>query len=968
MFRLSNLPLLALLLGFLLGSVPVYADVPLLVLTNEQLKQPVDVPASLVLEDPSGNLTAAEVHERIAVEGKRIDGAPRLGYSASAWWLAFRLDAPVAERLDLIIDRPFLDDIEVWLYDRERLIAPFYSGDHRAFLERGAPSPHFLLNLPRLGQGPHTLLLRVQSGSALSVPMQLVAAEQSPLLLAEHWMRSGLLLGALLSLALFFLVRFSTLHETQLVWFCLTVASVALYNASLHGVTSLVGPQWIWLSTQLANLANPGMLIFSSLFLVSALKLELGRLRWLRNALFVLTLLVCGWTISSYGEYRSYQALNVLILLTAGFQLLLLILAVRKQRPYAIGYLLCWSSALMLMLLVPLGRSGLIPLPSSINYMHAYLPVLSMLIFAGILDKQLEQIRRALLYSKAQALGNLEQYQALFSSSGEGIFRCTQSGTLIEANPSFSALLALPDTLADLTMQQLLGQQHWEQLLTALDNEHASSLECRIQGCDEQMHWVYLSLHKRPAQDCIEGIVVDLSERRALEERLQYLAAHDSLTGLLNRRELERLLRDSLKGQGALRFSHLLSLDLDQFKQVNDLCGHSAGDQLLRQLASHLHHHLSPQAELARIGGDEFAVLLCEVDTDAALAHAETLRHCVEQFVFSWQGRPFRVQASIGLLELNSTVSDWETALNWADSASQLAKHQGRNRVQLFNLDDGVLLEQQRQLQWITRLREGIEHDHFELFYQPVMALQEDSSGLRYEVLLRYRDPDSGEWISPGQFLDAAQRYGFLEAIDRWVVMHFLQWLADNPRHLEQLVQVNVNLTANSLLSAPFHEMLHRELRRHNLPAHKLCIEVTEMVALGELGVSAQWIDQLRRQGLKVALDDFGSGFASYAYLRHLPLDIVKIDGSFIRGLESDPINQAMVGSMRKIASQLGLSTVAEFVESQATLDCVRELGLDYAQGYCIGYPQPLSLLADTAVGEEQRSTTALLQRGAALE
>ena len=221
---------------------------------------------------------------------------------------------------------------------------------------------------------------------------------------------------------------------------------------------------------------------------------------------------------------------------------------------------------------------------------------------------------------------------------------------------------------------------------------------------------------------------------------------------------------------------------------------------------------------------------------------------------------------------------------------------------------------------------------------------------MRYEVLLRYRDPHSGERISPGQFLGAAERYGLLGAIDRWVVMHLLQWLADNPRHLEQLVQVNFNLTASSLLNPHFHEMLHSELQRLELPAHKLCIEVTEMVALGELGVSAQWIQQLRSLGLKVALDDFGSGFASYAYLRHLPLDIVKIDGSFINGIEKDPINQAMVSSMQQIARQLGLSTVAEFVESQATLDCVRGLGLDYAQGYGLGHPQPLAHLADARV------------------
>jgi diguanylate cyclase (GGDEF)-like protein len=955
MHRLLTLPLLTLLLTALLSGAAAHAEVPLLTVDNAQLKQPVNVPASVVLEDASGNLTAAEVYERIAHEGHQVQGVPRMGYSASAWWLAFRLQAPLAERLDLIIDRAYLDDIEVWLYDRERLIAPFYSGDHRSFLQRGEPSPHVVIRLPRLGEGPHTLLLRVQSGSAVNMPMQLVAAEHSPLLQAEQWMRSGLLLGALISLLLFFMVKFSTLREQQLVWFCLTVASVTLYNATLHGVIDLLWPQWPWLSAQLSNLSNPGILIFSSLFLASALKIQLGRLRYLRDSLFAVTLLVCAWTVISFGHYRAYQTLNWLILLTGVYQLMLLVLALRQRRPYAFGYLLCWSAALLLMLMVPLARSGALPLPAGLSAMYAYLPVLSMLLFGGILDKQLEQIRRALLRSEAQALGNLEQYQALFSSSGEGIFRCTRSGSLQESNPSFAALLALPPDAINLSMQQLLGSECWAEQMRQLHSEQkAVSLECEIIGLDGERHWVYLSLHVRANQDCIEGIVVDLSERRALEERLQYLAAHDSLTGLLNRRELERLLRETLKTGASERFSHLLCLDLDQFKQVNDLCGHTAGDQLLRQLSSHLLHHLPREAELARLGGDEFAVLLRDVDNQTAQAHAETLRQCVEQFVFNWKGRPFRVQASVGLLELSRAVSDWETALNWADSASQRAKHQGRNQVQLFNPEDGLLLEHQRQLQWITRLREAIEQGHFELFYQPVMALQTPSSGLHYEVLLRYRDPQSGACISPGQFLDAAERFGLLGAIDRWVVTHLLQWLADNPLHLAQLAQVNLNLTANSLLNAHFHDMFAQELQRHNLPAHKLCIEVTEMVALGELGVSAQWIKQLRSMGLKVALDDFGSGFASYAYLRHLPLDILKIDGSFISGLENDPINQAMVGSMQQIAQQLGLRTVAEFVETKASLDCVRRLGLDYAQGYIIGHPQPLSQLADSARGEVQ--------------
>ncbi|MFT0623998.1 EAL domain-containing protein [Ectopseudomonas guguanensis] len=948
-------PLRSLLLLLCLAcTLPAWAGdaLPLLKLSAAELASPVSIEHSLLLEDPSGQLSASEVLQRIAREGQPVEGTARIGYTRSVWWLALQLQAPPAERLQLIIGQTFLDDLEVWLFDGEQPLGPLYSGAKRPFDERGEPYPQFLLSLPRLDDGPHSLLLRVQSHSAINLPLQLVGAQQGQQLIAHSWLQSGLLIGVLIALALFYLVKYSTLREAQLAYFSLTSLCVALYNASLYNLAGLLWPQWPHLPKLLVNLPTAGMMIFSSLFIASALGLRLGRLRWLRDALFAATLAVSVGGLLVEHPY-AYQTLNLLTLATGLYQLLLMVLGIVQRRPYAPGYLLCWSAALVLMLLVPLSRAGLIPLPAGFYALYAYLPALSMLLFGALLDKQLERVRRVLLSSQAQAIDNLEQYQALFRHSGEGIFRCQRDGRLLEANPSLARLLGsdlLPDDLDKLSLQRLVGEAQWRSLLRQLDEQGgAVSCECELYDLAQRPRWVYLSLHLRAQQDCIEGIVVDLSERRALEERLQQLAAHDALTGLLNRRELERLLSETLGGTAKRRFSHLLLLGLDRFKQVNDLCGHSAGDQLLRQLAAQLQHQLPRHAELARVGGDEFAVLLREVDDAAALDQAEQLRRAVEQFVFTWQGRPFRLHVSIGMLALSSGVRDWETALNWASSASQLAKHQGRNRVQQFNPADGALLEHQRQLQWITRLREACERGHFELFFQPVLALQNAAAGLHYEVLLRYHDPHSGEWISPVQFLDAAARYDFLGAIDRWVIQHLCAWLAANPRHLAQLAQVNVNISASSLLDCGFHRLLQDELQRHGLPPAKLCIEVTEMVALGELGVSAQWIEELRSQGLQVALDDFGSGFASYAYLRHLPLDILKIDGSFIRGIEHDPINQAMVGSMRQIATQLGLVTVAEFVETQASLDCLRRLGIDYAQGYFVGHPQPLRQLADDA-------------------
>ena len=947
------MPFINLLLSLLLLAFSVVvpaATLPMQTMTAEQLVKPVDIKQVLVLEDRNSALTANEALNQIRSQGKLVAGTPRLGYSDSAWWVAFELNAPPAMQLEMIIDQAFTDDIELWLYDRDRLIAPIYSGDHLPFLQRGEPFPRFMLTLPRLGVGPHTLLLRVHSASAVSLPMQLVSSEKNTLLVAVNWLLGGLLIGGLMSLAVFYMLKFRALREQQLGYFCITALALCAYSASLHGVIDLLFSQWPWLSKRVVQVANPLMLIFSTLFIISALRLKLGTvLRLALNVLIAIIVLVSLWNAVYSDDYRGYQAFNLVLLLVGLFQALVVTLSLIKRLPYSRGYFLCWISALVMMTVLPLGRLGIINLPSDAYALQTFLPLLSMLLFSAVLDRQLENVRKALLSSQSQAIDNLEQYRALFNSAREGIFRCTLNGTLLEANPSLIRFLGSrpgDGSWQALPVQKLLGTTQWTKLVAKLDAAHPSvSQECQLRDLNGKRHWVYLSLHLRSAHTCIEGIIFDLSDRRQLEDRLKHQAAHDSLTGLLNRRELERLLQLSLLSNDTSRFSHLLYIDLDQFKQVNDLCGHSAGDQLLKQLSAHMQNMLPKSAQLARIGGDEFVVLLREQDHFVALGQAERLRRSVEQFVFIWENTPFRLHASIGVLTLSQDICDWETALRWADSASQQAKVLGRNRVQQFNPTDGALQEQQRQLQWITRLQEAMRSNHFVLFYQPVMPLQTVHDELHYELLLRYCDPATGEFISPERFMRAAERYSLLVDIDRWVVRNLCQWLSNNPEHLQQLGQVNLNLSTHSLLDASFHIFLSQELMSKGIPPHKVCIEVTEMVALGELAVSTKWLKSLRSQGFKVALDDFGSGFASYAYLRHLPLDILKIDGSFIRGIEHDRINQAMVGSMQQIAKQLGLQTVAEFVETQESLECLRALGIDYGQGYWIAEPAPLSSL-----------------------
>ncbi|QKE65007.1 EAL domain-containing protein [Aquipseudomonas campi] len=948
-------PVLSLLLLTCLMATA-HAELPL----NQLWSKPDDSALHVrLLEEPQGQWDVREARVRLLSDGSTLTTTPSLGWSASTWWLGMRLSGVPGQRHYLWLDHTYLDDVQLWVFSNDQLQLYRQTGDTLPFAHRDEPLRAFLLPLPTHGTGEMEVILRVRSSSSISLPLKLIPAEQKSQLLASSWLGNGLIVGALLVMALFHLLKFVSVRERSLGYYCASILSVAWYNAAINDLTSLLlWPHWPAMALFELNISGALTLIFSTLFISTSLKLDQRPVRWLRNALLLILVGAQLWVQLSPGQHLPAAVFNQLMLATGLFQLALTLFALHLRRPYAGWFTLFWGAAILLMLLLSLSRSAVIPRTALVDTLHAWLPVISVFLFGVLNGRQLDHVRKALLASQGQAIVNLEQYRALFRNAAEGIFRCNLQGVLLESNPSFLRLLNLdngPSTqLQGQPMYNLIASNDWQRLRAQLSPEQpTASGEVQLLACGGQVRWVHLSLHEQREQHCIEGIVVDLSERRALEQRLANLAAHDSLTGLINRRELERLLQESLQQHGR-HFSHLLFLDLDQFKQVNDLCGHSAGDQLLRQLSSYLLGRLPSTSELARIGGDEFAVLLSGTDTQQALVQAEQLREAVAQFVFSYDGRPFSLHASIGVLELDSGVDDWEMALNWADNASHMAKGQGRNRVHLFNPADGALLEHQRQLQWINRLREAIEQEHFELFYQPVQALQHSESGWHYEVLLRYRDPQSGEWIAPGQFFAAAERYGFLAEIDRWVLRRYCQWLGQNPQHAAHLQQVNLNLSAPSLLDPEFHHLLDELLDTHRLPAGKLCLEITEMVALAELGTSASWIERLRSRGIKVALDDFGSGFASYAYLRHLPLDLLKIDGTFILGIERDPINRAMVSSMVQIARQLGLQTVAEFVENSAGLECLRELGIDFAQGYFIDQPKPLVELADQAV---ERST-----------
>jgi diguanylate cyclase (GGDEF)-like protein/PAS domain S-box-containing protein len=437
------------------------------------------------------------------------------------------------------------------------------------------------------------------------------------------------------------------------------------------------------------------------------------------------------------------------------------------------------------------------------------------------------------------------------------------------------------------------------------------------------------------------GVLVfhDVSEARELNRRLSYHASHDVLTGLVNRREFENRMERALKSAKARETSYALCyLDLDQFKIVNDTCGHSAGDALLGQVGALLKSKVRWRDTLARLGGDEFAILLESCSLDEALRTAESLREAVRNFKFTWEERTFRLGASVGVVPLSIDNTDVASVLSAADSACQAAKQAGRNRVHSFEENDIDLMRRRRETQWAARINAALEEGRFELFRQSILPLKGDETGAHYEILLRMRD-EAGKIVTPNNFMMAAEHYGITPNIDRWVIENAFRWLVSDADEREKLALCAINLSGLSLGDDKFLPFVIDQLSRSGLDATKICFEITETAAIASISQANRFIKALKDQGCKFALDDFGTGLSSFGYLKQFPVDFLKIDGSFVKEMLRDPIDREMVRSINEIGHLTGKHTIAEFAENAEIINMLRTLGVDYAQGYGISQP-----------------------------
>ncbi len=539
-----------------------------------------------------------------------------------------------------------------------------------------------------------------------------------------------------------------------------------------------------------------------------------------------------------------------------------------------------------------------------------------------------------------------EWFDGLFQNALNGIYRCTGDGEFISVNPALVRMLGYSDEeeLKAVRLPELFASEKDAGLVTRRLEEKArlESMEVTLKGKDSPPVMAVLNARAfRTGGGTVyhEGIVTDITRIKRNEARLMHMATHDPLTGLYNRREFSEILERHLSrmrrygGNGAL-----LWMDLDGFKQINDGLGHDVGDELLASIAFRMKSTIRESDVLARLGGDEFAVLYPNVDRDQAKIAAQRLLDAIKKHTAVVRGQSLRTTASMGVVLFPEHGTSASELLMKADMAMYRAKGEGRNRFTIYSPDDERPEAPESRVDWLRVIREALETDGFVLYGQPILDLKTDRI-IRYEVLLRLIGRD-GKVIPPGAFLDVAEQFGLSGDIDRWVLGKVIEIISDSS--VPGDISFAVNLSPRSLTDGEILAMVTDEEKLSVIGPVRLVVEITETAAIYNIHIAKDFLRTMRQQGCEVAIDDFGTGFSSFYQLKNLDVDYLKIDGSFVRNLSHDPVDEHLVLAMVHLASGLGKRTIAEFVEDGETLEILRKIGVDCAQGFYIGRPRPL--------------------------
>jgi len=553
----------------------------------------------------------------------------------------------------------------------------------------------------------------------------------------------------------------------------------------------------------------------------------------------------------------------------------------------------------------------------------------------------------------ARQLDSEKKYRTLIEQSLVGIY-IIQDNRFVFVNKKFQ-------TIFGYTEDELKGLPSILDLVHKDDrNIVADNLARRIAGEMSSIKYIFRGLRKDGKTIFVEvhgsrtewngapaamGILADITETRNLIKQLSYQERHDRLTGLINRQECERRITQLLHNSRIDKSSHALcELNIDQFRVINDTCGNVAGDSLLQEVTKVLKQRVRKADKLVRLGGDNFGILL----TDCSIKQAEKvsldLLNLFRDYRFEWQGKKYGVSLRIGIAPFNENTVDSSQVFSVADIACDTARQKSGGRIHIYSMDDEVSRKTHEDMQLAARLNEALDKNQFVLYWQPIVPVSNVSQRVHYEVLIRMLD-DAGKVIPPGMFLPPAEKYGMSARIDRWVVNTIFSFCKANPGMAESLSMCAINLSGQSIGNEELLNTIISHIKERVIRPDKICFEITETAVVTNLLDATRFIEALKQYDCKFSLDDFGTGMSSFSYLKSMPVDYLKIDGSFVRNIDSDPIDFSLVKSINDIGHVMNKKTIAEFVENDAILARLSNIGVDYAQGYGIGKPEPINIV-----------------------
>jgi diguanylate cyclase (GGDEF)-like protein/PAS domain S-box-containing protein len=872
--------------------------------------------------------------------------------AASALWVRFNINnnSTTNRMLTLIVGNVFVDRIDVFLLDEQARIVQNARSQNNQSSSVNLSSKSFKMDMVSRGESTFTVYIRIKDDGQTLLPLELWQSEAYSKEASVRLILLGAMSGGLSLLATYFLLTYILRNAPARFWFCLFATGAMTTMLSIEGIL----PSLFLLPSMAAELTGLS-LIFTLFASIKITKIVFQPIAswWLRAHYVVLTLpLVSIFLLSDF-----YKLLGLVAFFVAFFASKLIATVIYRKsidlRSAAI-YFTGWIS---------LGLVGLLEFLNFFNsagylsytapYSFAFTCLGVMLIGVAIISRE-QSVQSIRLSSQGEQIAQLQQYNDLFQHAAEGLYTASPNGNLIQVNPAIYSLFGWSESENLLAKSPSLSRFFAEpkdaDLLLGELSIQQTVLGKEVKGkrSDGTEFWFSISCQLKTVNNkkLHFGSLFDITERRLHQQNLHYLNTHDQLTGLFNRRHFLQVMNERIQlGDQKGKFA-LLFLDVDQFKVINDTCGHSAGDTFIKELANEFFDLVTDKYPFSRLSADQFGLIVDFENSNELRNLANELLNKAREFEFKWDRHRFNQSVSIGIAPYDDSIPSGEELLSYADTACLIAKEGGRDKIHIYSAEMGMHSNYKRELFWVNEVNVAIKEESFELYYQHYRPLNKSDKLQYYEILVRLRTQDN-DLVKPEFFMPSAEKALISNKIDKQVVETFFKWLQADSDHITRLGKANINLSGLCLSDNDFQFFLLNAFEKYAVPYDKICFEITETMAIIKMNDAIEFIKKFKRLGCTFALDDFGSGFSSYGYLKDLPVDFVKIDGHFIRDILHDPIDLAMVTSIRDVAEAMNIKTVAEFVETPEIMVQIGKMGVDFAQGYCIAKPEPLCSYAD---------------------